>query len=102
MQFLLDYILPFAVLGLAGLFRKDKQLPLGITVGCLARFIIHVLSGVLYFADFAPAGQSPLVYSLLYNASYLVPEFIICIAIVMIPRMHNALLRLKHEANPSA
>ena len=54
------------------------------------------------FADFAPAGQSPLVYSLLYNASYLVPEFIICIVIVMIPRMHNALLRLKHEANPAA
>jgi len=102
MQFLLDYILPFAVLGLAGLFRKDKQLPLGIAVGCSARFIIHVLSGVLYFADFAPAGQSPLVYSLLYNASYLVPEFIICIVIVMIPRMHNALLRLKHEANPAA
>ena len=97
LQFLLDYILPFAVLGLAGLFKKDKQLPLGIVVGSTARFIIHVLSGVLYFASAAPAGQSPLLYSLGYNASYLVPELVICLAIVCIPRMRQSLLRLKHE-----
>lgn len=97
LQFLLDYILPFAILGLAGLFKKDRQLPLGILVGSAARFVIHVLSGVLYFASAAPAGQSPLLYSLGYNASYLVPELVICLAIVAIPRMRQSLLRLKHE-----
>lgn len=98
MQFLLDYILPFAVLGIAGLFRKDNQLPLGIVLGSAARFIIHVLSGVIYFASSAPAGQSPLLYSLGYNATYLVPELIICLAIVLVPRMKHALIRIKHEA----
>ena len=98
MQFLLDYILPFAVLGIAGLFRKDNQLPFGIVLGSAARFIIHVLSGVIYFASSAPAGQSPLLYSLGYNATYLVPELIICLAIVLVPRMKHALIRIKHEA----
>lgn len=98
MQFLLDYILPFAVLGLAGLFRKENQLPFGILVGSVARFIIHVLSGVIYFASSAPAGQSPLLYSIIYNATYLVPELIICLVIVLIPRMKQALIRLKRQS----
>lgn len=98
MQFLLDYILPFAVLGLAGLFRKESQLPFGILVGSVARFIIHVLSGVIYFASSAPAGQSPLLYSIIYNATYLVPELIICLVIVLIPRMKQALIRLKRQS----
>jgi len=100
MQFLLDYILPFTVLGLAGLFRGQsaKALPAAIWAGGTVRFIIHVLSGVLYFASYAPEGQSPLVYSMLYNGSYMLPELVICTAIVLIPQIATLLSRLKRQA----
>ncbi len=97
-QFLMDYILPFAALGLCGLFRKDKALPIGITVAVIARFIIHTLSGVIFFASYAPEGQSVLLYSMGYNASYLLPEFVICLIIVLLPRVQQTFVRLKHQA----
>lgn len=76
-----DYVVAFAALGIAGYFAtfKDK-LPKGIVaifIGIFLRFVCHVISGVVVFGMYAPEGQSPLVYSIIYNASYLVPEFIL-------------------------
>ncbi len=96
-QFLLDYILPFAILGCAGLFRKDKQLPLGIAVGSFLRFSLHVLSGVVFFYMYAPAGQNVWLYSVLYNGSYMLPETVICLAISLLPGVNRSLLRLKTQ-----
>lgn len=79
-QLLMDYPLPFAVLGLAGFFANRPWI--GVTAGSAARFLMHFLSGVIFFASYAPEGQSPALYSAIYNASYLVPELIIS-AIIM-------------------
>lgn len=80
-QVILDYPLAFGLLGLAGFFRN---LPvLGVGVGIAARFCSHFVSGVLFFASYSPAGVSPYVYSALYNAGFLVPEFVIT-AVLMI------------------
>ncbi|HUK50713.1 MAG TPA: energy-coupled thiamine transporter ThiT [Terriglobales bacterium] len=77
-QFLLDYPLAFGALGLAGFFRKEPWLPLvGVAVGIGGRFICHFISGLVFFASYAPAGMDPAVYSALYNAWYLIPELII-------------------------
>ena len=74
-QFLLDYPLAFGVLGLAGFFRK---LPLvGVAVGIGGRFVCHFISGLVFFATYAPAGMNPALYSAIYNASYLIPELVI-------------------------
>lgn len=97
-QFLLDYILPFAVLGVAGFFKKEKQLPLAVIVAVVCRYIIHVLSGWLYFGAYAPEGMHPLIYSLGYNATYLGPELVICLIIVLIPAIHHAFQRIRKEA----
>ena len=97
MQFLLDYIFPFAVLGICGLFKRDKQLPYGIVTACACRYLVHFLSGVIFFGMYAPEGQSAFVYSLLYNASYMVPETILCLVIACIPRVRHALVQLRHE-----
>ncbi len=79
-QVLLDYPLAFGALGLAGLFRK---LPIiGVAVAMLGRFICHFLSGVIFFASFAPPEMSPIVYSALYNGSYLGVEFLISAVII--------------------
>jgi thiamine transporter len=88
-QFLLDYPLPFACLGLAGLFRKFSRVGpvVGVAVGGAGRFLCHFTSGVVYFANYAPIGMSPVVYSLVYNGTYMLPSIIICaIVIVLLQR----------------
>ena len=91
-QFLLDYPIAFAMLGLAGLFRKNIYL--GAVTGSLARFICHFLSGIVFFASYTPEGQSPYIYSMLYNASYLAPDMIICLAVLAVPGFVGSIKRI--------
>jgi thiamine transporter len=89
LQFLLDYPLPFACLGLAGLFRKFSRVGpvIGVAAGGAGRFLCHFTSGVVYFANYAPVGMSPIVYSIVYNGTYIVPSIIICaVAIVLLQK----------------
>lgn len=81
-QVVLDYPLAFGLLGLAGFFRKIPIL--GIGVGVAARFCSHFVSGVLFFASYAPAGVSPFVYSAVYNGGFLIPEFVITAALMIV------------------
>jgi thiamine transporter len=88
-QFVLDYPLAFACLGLAGFFRKLQAVGpvIGIVVGGTGRFLSHFVSGVIYFPNFAPTGMSPIVYSAIYNVTYMVPSIIICaFAIVLLQK----------------
>ncbi|MBI2937089.1 MAG: energy-coupled thiamine transporter ThiT [Thaumarchaeota archaeon] len=79
-QVLLDYPLAFGALGLTGLFRR---LPIiGVAIAMLGRFVCHFLSGIIFFASFAPPEMSPIVYSALYNGSYLGVEFVISAIII--------------------
>jgi thiamine transporter len=81
-QLLLDYPLAFAFLGVAGFFRRHQVL--GIILGGLGRFIMHVLSGVVFFGTYAPEGTNVWLYSMTYNASYMIPELIICIIVMLV------------------
>nr|WP_295197187.1 energy-coupled thiamine transporter ThiT [Veillonella sp.] len=36
------------------------------------------------FAEYAPKGQSPWIYSMIYNASYMVPELIINLIVILL------------------
>jgi thiamine transporter len=85
-QFILDYPLAFACLGLAGFFRKPAILGpmMGVVVGGTGRFLSHFVSGVIYFPSYAPAGMSPILYSAIYNAAYMVPSIIICVAAIVL------------------
>jgi thiamine transporter len=78
-QFLLDYPLAFGSLGVAGLFRGRglSGAEAGVAVGIGSRFVWHFLSGIIFFASFTPVGESPVLYSAIYNASYLLPEMAI-------------------------
>lgn len=49
----------------------------GAFVGIGLRMFSHILSGVWFFGQYAPEGVSPWVYSLSYNAQYMIPEIII-------------------------
>jgi thiamine transporter len=79
-QVLLDYPVAFACLGLAGFFRKSPMV--GVTVSVAARFVCHFVSGVVFFGDYAPPELGPVVYSAIYNGSYMLPELVISVAFV--------------------
>lgn len=81
-QVLFDYPLPFMALGLVGFFR-NKWL-LGTIISIFARFLCHFISGVVFFASYAPKGTSPVIYSIVYNASFLSIDAIICIVIMSV------------------
>lgn len=85
-QLILDYPLAFACLGLAGLFRNLTAAgpAIGVLIAGVGRFFCHFASGVVFFAMYAPEGVSPLIYSAIYNASYLVPAIAVCGAIILI------------------
>ena len=91
-----DYAVAYAFIGFAGLFRrKYKLLPVAALVGCLARFVIHFISGMTVYAQYMPeefmgyTGMTPFIYSLLYNGTYMLPNTIIAIVIcsLLIPVM---------------
>ena len=85
MSILLDYVLAFGLLGLAGLFKKNLSgLITGCTVGVAGRFASSLVSGAVLFAEYAPEGQNPWIYSLVYQATYMVPEFIISVEILVL------------------
>ena len=89
----LDYILAFTVLGLAGIFRK-KQFwgnVIGTVTVCLLRFLIHFAAGIVLWAnldEFVAFGESfvnrPVLYSLLYNGSYMLPEAAITVVAAIV------------------
>ncbi|MCR5790190.1 MAG: energy-coupled thiamine transporter ThiT [Lachnospiraceae bacterium] len=95
-QVLLDYILAFGALGLSGFFADRKNgLLKGYIVGVAARYVCHVLSGYIFFASYAPEGTNPLIYTLTYNLTFILPEMIATIILISIPSVSSALLRLK-------
>lgn len=78
MSVVLDYVLAFGILGVAGFFKKDALgITCGTALGVFGRFICSTISGAVLFAEYAPVGQNPWVYSVIYQATYLVPELII-------------------------
>lgn len=98
-QMLLDYPLAFGALGLAGFFHKRKWgLQIGYVVGVLGRFFFSTLSGIVFFAAYAPEGMSPVLYSIGYQASYLLPEMAVTLCILCIPAVSSALARVKRNA----
>jgi thiamine transporter len=74
-QFILEYPVAFGVLGLAGLF-KGKEL-IGAVVSLGLRFLAHTIAGVVFWSEYAPPGMSPVLYSIIYNGTYMLPEIII-------------------------
>ena len=98
----IDYILAYTVLGLGGLLRKKmtatKALVLGCVVALAARYLCHIVSGAIFYGALAEwfftlegiyewigravldtfsGGSLALLYSVVYNGCYMIPEMII-------------------------
>lgn len=95
-QFLLDYPVAFAGIGLAGILRNLKvfdgrprlQFSLGAAIAGAVRFISHFVSGALAFGSYGAgyvdvygiaALSDPYFYSFLYQLMYVIPDALIVI-----------------------
>ena len=103
-QVICDYVLAFGALGLTGFFyKKNHGLFMGYTAACIGRFVFAVISGVAFFADYAPAGMNPLVYSMGYNGSYIFSEAIITLLVVWrVKPVYHAIQHIRMLANEDA
>lgn len=100
LQLLVDYPLAFGALGLSGFFCSKKHgLLIGYIAGVLGRYFFAVLSGVIFFGHYAPEGTPALVYSLGYNATYIVPEAVVTLILLTIPAVGKAMKRVKVMAS---
>ena len=75
-----DYLVAYAVLGVAGLFRG--KFAIGSVVACLLRFAVHYVVGATVWAEYMPEVflglpmVNPWVYSALYNGAYMLPDLV--------------------------
>lgn len=85
LQTLLDYPLPFMFVGMAGFFKNRY---VGTVISQLLRLLMHVLSGVIFFASYAPEGQQEGIglwlYSIGYNGSFVAVELLILLVILAV------------------
>ena len=97
LQVLLDYILTYPMVALAGLFFKNFQaaetnkqkalwISVGTVVGGLGKLLCHFIAGFIFWSSSTPEGfpGGAWFYSLVYNGSYMIPNIIICAIIVSI------------------
>ena len=91
-QLILDYPLAYTCLGVSGFFHNKKHgLAIGYILGVIGRYICHVISGIVFFSDFAEGNV--VLYSLGYNLTYILPEVIL--SLLLIPILSSTFKRVK-------
>ncbi len=110
----LDYILAYTVIGFGGIFKsKFKNRSVSVCLGSIfalfLRYLVHILSGAIFFGAWAEwffsqegfyhfgsviletfSGNSlAVLYSVIYNGSYMIPEIII--TAILTPIVYKAL-----------
>lgn len=97
-----DYVLAFAGLGLAGLFRRSKNgLVKGYILGILVRGLFHTIGGYLYWMDYMPDNFPRFLtrfYPIVYNYSYILAEGALTIIVILLPPVSKALAQIKKAA----
>ena len=99
LQVLVDYPLAFGALGLSGVFAESKHgLVKGYLFGVFGRYVFAVISGWIFFGEYAWDGWGALPYSLVYNGCYIFAEAVITVIIISIPAVSKALKKIKISA----
>ncbi|AKG04737.1 energy-coupled thiamine transporter ThiT [Salimicrobium jeotgali] len=108
-QAFLDYVVAFAIIGVAGVVSSQLKASaknnnvkfvlvyviVGTFIGSALRFLTHFAAGMIFFGYLAE-GQPVWIYSLLYNGGYMLPSFIASAVVIslLMSRRHKLLLRL--------
>jgi probable proton-coupled thiamine transporter yuaJ len=84
LSIILDYLVAYGAIGVCGYFKDNMTgLVSGSIVAIALRWFTSVTSGAVVFASYAPQGQNPWIYSMIYNASYMVPDGILNIIVLL-------------------
>ena len=93
-QFLLDYLIAFGALGLAGIGKgkKESWIYIAIPIAVLGRAVSAILAGIMWANEYFDYGltignmefSSPVLYSMVYNGVYLIPETVICLLLAFL------------------
>lgn len=96
-QLFMDYPLAFGAIGIGGLLRNQKHgLFKGYLLGVLGRYLVVVLSGIIFWGMYAAEGFNAVSWSFFYNMTYMLPEAVATLAILFIPAIRNVFERFKH------
>lgn len=102
LQVILDFPLAFGALGLSGFFANSKHgLIKGFLVGAGGRFIVHCISGVIFYTTYVGdfvGNVSAIWAGILYNMTYIVPEVILTLILLALPPVQKAMSELKKLA----
>ena len=80
-----DYLIAYAVLGVAGLCKGNFLL--GTVAACAARFLVHYVVGATIWAEYMPevffgmTMTTPWLYSALYNGAYMLPDMVMLLVV---------------------
>ena len=81
---LLDYVVAYSAFGIAGFLKKKmdyrKAMLIGGLVASVIRYLCHVISGFTAWTAFEISDAAVLLYSVGYNATYMIPETIVLLA----------------------
>ena len=93
---LLDYLVAFTAVGLGGILKsrigiksasapvKQKiELAAGMLLVCVIRYACHVISGATVWAGLSIPDGAALVYSIGYNATYMIPETVVSVIVTV-------------------
>lgn len=62
-QAILEYPLAYAFIGLTAMHPRI----VGLIFSAIGKIACHIIAGAIFFAQYAPEGQNPWIYSLIYN-----------------------------------
>jgi thiamine transporter len=95
-QLFMDYPLGFGAIGIGGLLRNtNKGMIKGYCLGVLGRYLVVVLSGIIFWGIYAAEGFNAVSWSFFYNMTYILPEVVATVAILSIPKVRNVFDRYK-------
>ena len=83
---LFDYIIPYTLLGLGGIFGKKTRwhAVASMSLAVTLRILCHYLTGITIWAQWTPEGWLAPIYSAAYNFGYLLPDFAIALVAFII------------------
>lgn len=85
---LLDYILAFTLIGLGGILRgklgrQNVEIALGAVLVSVLRYMCHVIAGATVWKGLSIPDAGAIIYSLGYNATYMLPETLVLVTAIM-------------------
>jgi thiamine transporter len=119
-QVLLDYTIAFTLLGTAGFFAAPREkrigfdnilvrlaiipsykIILGVLLGLSLRMLCHVISGAVFYAEYA-GDQNPWVFSIVYNGTFFLPEAVITVVCLLAVMVTTRVFRSNKQSRSEA